>query len=146
MIRVLESCLYAEDLEAASRFYEGALGLSRISMDPERHLFLRCDESVLLIFRASKTQIPDAEVPPHGAFGPGHLAFAASRPEIEVWRKRLESAGVDIIQTVDWSNGAKSIYFNDPAGNVLEFAMTKLWNLQPAKAEGLVREAQAPKR
>ncbi len=128
-MKVLESVLYAEDLVAARGVYVGLLGLQEISFDPERDLFLRTEGSVLIIFKASKTMIPDAGVPPHGTVGQGHLAFATSHEEIDAWREKLEFAGVEIIKTIQWKNGAKSIYFNDPAGNVLEFATPDLWEL-----------------
>jgi catechol 2,3-dioxygenase-like lactoylglutathione lyase family enzyme len=128
-MRVLESVLYAEDLNAARKFYVEILKLEEISFDPERDMFLRCDDSVLIIFWASKTLIHDSIVPPHGTTGPGHLAFAASETEIETWRQVLLSNDVAIIEEIHWKNGAHSIYFNDPAGNVLEFATPSLWGL-----------------
>lgn len=129
-MRILESVLYAEDLHAAREFYTDVLGLEEISFDPERDLFLKCDGGVLIIFRASKTRIPDAGVPPHGTDGAGHLAFAAAEGEIAMWRERLTKAGVAIVEEIRWKNGATSIYFCDPAGNVLELATPQLWGLQ----------------
>ena len=126
-MKILETVLYAEDLEAAHGFYVGTLGLEPISFDPQRDLFLRLDGSVLIVFRASKTVIQDAIVPPHGTTGSGHAAFAASVEDLESWRNRLESAGIPIIKEINWPNGARSIYFHDPAGNVLEFATPNLW-------------------
>ncbi|HLK14831.1 MAG TPA: VOC family protein [Fimbriimonadaceae bacterium] len=126
-MHVLESVLYAEDLEAARTFYTGLLGMPEISYDPARDLFLRCDHSVLIIFKASKTRINDAGVPPHGTDGAGHLAFSAFYDELEAWKRKLEAAGVEIVKEITWQNGAKSFYFKDPAGNILEFATPNLW-------------------
>ena len=126
-MKILETCLYAEDLEECRQFYEELLGIPQISYDESRHLFLRLDHSVLIVFKASKTRLPDAGVPPHGTEGAGHAAFAASLEEIVSWRRRLADAGVPIIQEVEWGPGVRSIYFQDPAGNVLEFAVPKLW-------------------
>jgi catechol 2,3-dioxygenase-like lactoylglutathione lyase family enzyme len=128
-MRVLESVLYAEDLVAAREFYVGILGLEEISFDENRDLFMRCDQSVLILFKASKTLIHDSIVPPHGTTGPGHLAFAATGADIESWRVKLAENQVEIIDEVKWKNGAHSIYFCDPAGNVLEFATPDLWQL-----------------
>lgn len=122
IVRVLETALYAEDLIAAHAFYVELLGLEVISFDPARDLFLRCEDSVLIIFKASRTRVADSIVPPHGATGPGHIAFAATRDEIEEWKQKLS-----ITKEIDWKNGAKSIYFEDPAGNILEFATPDLW-------------------
>jgi catechol 2,3-dioxygenase-like lactoylglutathione lyase family enzyme len=126
-VHVLESVLYAEDILAAKQFYVEVLGLPEISCTPERHLFLRCEGSVLIVFKASKTRIPDAGIPAHGTDGAGHLAFSTSVEEIETWRVRLEGAGVPIVKEIHWPNGAHSIYFKDPAGNILEFATPDLY-------------------
>jgi catechol 2,3-dioxygenase-like lactoylglutathione lyase family enzyme len=128
-MHVLESVLYAEDLEKARAFYVGLLGLPELSFDPERDLFLRCDGGVLILFKASKTRIADAGVPPHGTVGHGHLAFSASEDDIEAWKAKLTGAGIAIVKEIAWKNGARSIYFNDPGGNVLEFATPSLWGL-----------------
>ncbi len=42
---------------------------------------------------------------------------------------RLEAEGVAIEADFRWPNGARSLYFRDPAGNSLECAEAKLWNL-----------------
>lgn len=128
-MRVLETVLYAEDLNAAHEFYHGLLGLDVIIFDPERDLFLRCEDSVLIVFKASRTLVADSQVPPHGTTGPGHMAFAATRNEIESWKAKLQQAGVAILKEITWQNGAQSLYFADPAGNVLEFATPDLWGL-----------------
>lgn len=126
-MKILETALYAEDLEAAFEFYTKKLGLEVISYDPERDLFLRLDEAVLILFKASRTVINDSGVPPHGTTGAGHIAFAAPDGEYDRWLAKLKEEGVPITQEIAWKNGARSFYFEDPAGNVLEFAEPKLW-------------------
>jgi catechol 2,3-dioxygenase-like lactoylglutathione lyase family enzyme len=128
-LRVLESVLYAEDLVAARAFYVGVLELEEVSFDPERDLFLRCEGAMLILFKASKTLVDDAGVPTHGTTGPGHLAFAATEKEMRRWEARLLFAGAPDVRWKEWGNGAKSLYFRDPAGNSLEFAMPELWGL-----------------
>lgn len=129
-MKVLETVLYAEDLSAAHEFYCGILGLDAILFNPERSLFLRCEGSVLIVFKASRTIVHDMDVPPHGATGPGHMAFAASHKEIESWRAKLASAKVEVVKEIRWDNGAQSLYFHDPAGNVLEFVTPDLWGIE----------------
>ena len=128
-MKVLETVLYTEDLESARGFYVGVLGLEEISFDASRDLFMKCAGSVLIIFKASRTIVPDSGVPPHGATGCGHLAFSATQDELVNWKTRLENAKIEITREVTWKNGARSIYFCDPAGNVLEFATPDLWGL-----------------
>ncbi|MEM7498508.1 MAG: VOC family protein [Pseudomonadota bacterium] len=132
-MRVLETALYADNLEETAAFYEQVLGLERLTERTGRHIFFRVDGGVLLLFRAAESLTPPPEsalpVPPHGAEGPGHACFAASAAEIAAWRTRLEAAGVSIESTVDWPQGGRSIYFRDPAGNSLEFAEPRIWGL-----------------
>ena len=128
---VLEAALYAEDLNAASAFYGGVMGLEEIARVEGRHVFYRVGGTVLLIFNPAATargpSNPRLPVPPHGARGPGHLCFAVTRDEIAAWRDRLQAAGHAIEAEFDWPNGARSIYFRDPAGNSLELAEPRLW-------------------
>ncbi len=130
---VLESALYVDDLEAAEAFYGDRLGLERIGKGPGRHLFFRCGAGVLLIFKPDATEVVDPKsplpVPAHGARGPGHLAFGAEPLGIEAWRTRLGELEIAIESEVAWPNGARSLYFRDPAGNSLEIAEARLWEL-----------------
>lgn len=133
-VKILETALYCDDLGAAKTFYGEVLGFEMELEVPGRHVFFRLDNSMLLIFNPEATAIanPDAPfpVPPHGAKGEGHVCFAASAEALEEWGKRLKKAGVEIESRITWGNGAKSIYFRDPAGNSLEFAEPKLWNFE----------------
>lgn len=131
---ILESALYAEDLERAEAFYGGILGLEKIVAVEGRHVFFRCGAGVLLIFNPQATREPstnpDMPVPPHGTIGQGHLCFSASADEIDGWVMHLAANGVAIEADFHWPNGGRSIYFRDPAGNSLEFAEPKLWGLE----------------
>lgn len=129
---ILETILYAADLDAAEAFYSGVLGLEVYARQGGRQVFYRCGEGMLLIFNPDATvkpPRPDAKlpVPPHGAIGPGHVCFRASAEQITSWRRRLEGAGVDIEADFEWPGGGRSIYFRDPAGNCLEFAEPRIW-------------------
>jgi catechol 2,3-dioxygenase-like lactoylglutathione lyase family enzyme len=131
---ILETCLYAPDLAEAERFYTDVLGLQLISHEPERHLFFRCGEGVLLIFNPERTStdqtaIGGAIIPLHGATGAGHVAFRVKEEELDMWRDRLQQEGVAIESEVAWPGGGRSIYFRDPAGNSLEFAMASIWGV-----------------
>ena len=132
--QVLESALYAGDLDAAERFYADVLGLEKITRSGNRHVFFKCGPGVLLIFNPAETRIPPGAgqlpVPPHGAQGPGHLCFRAEAHEFATWRQRLAAAGVEIESDMEWPQGGRSIYFRDPAGNSLEFAEARIWGIE----------------
>jgi len=118
--RIFETVLYAEDLAAAERFYHEALGLHVIGRGELSAVF-RCGGGVLLVFDPRKSAAPDRDVPSHGTTGAGHVA------DLAAWREQLREAGVSIEREVDWDEGGCSIYFRDPAGNVVELAPPTIW-------------------
>lgn len=128
---VLEAALYAEDLDAAEAFYHGLLGMEVVLRLPGRHVFFRAGETILLVFNPDETakpaQNPRLPVPCHGARGPGHVCFRASRDEITRWRAHLTAHDIAVDAAFDWPNGARSLYVRDPAGNSVEFAEPHLW-------------------
>jgi catechol 2,3-dioxygenase-like lactoylglutathione lyase family enzyme len=128
---VLETVLYAKDLDAIEAFYGRVLGLKPFGKAQGRHVFYRLEAQMLLIFNPDVTSIPPPQgalpVPPHGATGEGHVCFAATMGEIETWKARLAAEGVAIEADFEWPGGGRSIYFRDPAGNCLEFAEPKIW-------------------
>lgn len=126
LARILETCLYVDDLAAARRFYVGLLGLPIDSERAAAFLFLRLDGAMLLLFdpRATAAQ---TGLPPHGAAGPGHVCFAVPEAELDGWRARLEAAGIPIEHEQRWPRGGRSLYVRDPAGNSVEFASPHIW-------------------
>jgi catechol 2,3-dioxygenase-like lactoylglutathione lyase family enzyme len=127
--RVLETCLYVDDLAAAEAFYTEVLGLEFFAREAGRHVFLRCGASMVLLFNPERVRAEGAsDLPRHGSFGPGHLALAASAADLPAWRAHLAAHGVEIVREVTWPAG-QSIYFCDPAGNSLELATPAIWGL-----------------
>ncbi len=129
--RVLESCLYVDDLDAAERFYRDVLGIEPTQREADRHVFFRCGRQMVLLFNPDQTndESDPFSVPRHGCHGRGHLAFAVRERDLEAWRARLTEHGVAIEQETTWPNGGQSLYFRDPAGNSLELATPRLWGL-----------------
>ena len=131
---VLETVLYAPDLDATEKFYRDVLGIEPFSRLPGRQVFYRCGNQVLLIFNPEATAMTpkpgSLPVPPHGAKGEGHVCFRASADDLDAWRSHLEANGVAIESDFVWpASGGRSIYFRDPAGNCIEFAEPKIWGL-----------------
>jgi len=125
IVGVLETALYARDLDAAEDFYARVLGLEVESKVPGRHLFLRCGSSMVLVFDPEATARSTGPVPPHGATGPGHVAFAVD--DLAAWPQRLRTAGVDVEADLEWPNGGRSIYTRDPAVNSVELTTPGIW-------------------
>ena len=94
-----------------------------------RHVFFQVGErNVLLAF------IPDATLkgdilPSHGAKGSGHFALGIATDEIGAWRQKLQENGIAIEKEVQWPQGGKSLYFRDPAGNLVELITPRIWGL-----------------
>ena len=126
--RILETSLYADDLDQAEAFYKSVLGLNLFAKEAGRHLFFKLGDQMLLIFNPAKT-IEESEVASHGASGPGHIAFAVPLCELDQWRSRLQERGIQIEKDVAWPKGGRSLYFRDPAGNCLEFASPLVWSI-----------------
>lgn len=132
---IIETAVYAHDLEAAERFYAGVLGLETCGRRDDRHVFFRCGMGMFLVFNPDVTGRPGAvgggtPVPLHGARGPGHAAFSMRADEVDSWRRRLEDHGVSIEAEVRWPGGGHSLYFRDPAGNSIELVTPEAWGFR----------------
>ena len=56
-----------------------------------------------------------------------HVAFAVKPEDLAAWREQLRQAAIPIEREVEWEEGGHSIYFRDPAGNVVELAPPTIW-------------------
>jgi catechol 2,3-dioxygenase-like lactoylglutathione lyase family enzyme len=130
---ILETCLYADDLDRAGVFYQSVLGLKPFAREAGRHLFFKCGNQMFLVFNPLKT-IEETDAAPHGARGPGHAAFAVPMSKLNEWRSYLEAKGVEIEKDVTWPGGGRSLYFRDPADNCLELASPRVWGMTESMA------------
>ncbi len=122
--RILETVLYVDNMAAAKEFYGEVLGLNG-----KGGAFV-VGEDMLLLFDASKA-IKQKSPPPHGAIGPGHMAFEVPFKEYEKWKKFAAEKNIKIEEEIIWDKNAipavRSFYFRDPSGNVLEIATPGIW-------------------
>ena len=129
--RVIETCLYVDDLGRAGAFYEDVLGLAAMTSDARFRAYDVGGQSVLLLFRRGATletvRLPGGTIPPHDGHGPLHIAFAVSAEELADWEARLAQHGVAIEGRTEWSGGGKSVYFRDPDRHLVELATPGLW-------------------
>lgn len=132
---VLETCVYARDLDAAERFYTDVLGLRKIARVEGRHVFFRCGGRVFLVFNPDAT-LEGGVLPGHGASGPGHVCFAVAEVDFDGWRDALRERGVEIETEYTWPAGGRSLYFRDPAGNSVEIGTPRIWEIDEAEALG----------
>jgi catechol 2,3-dioxygenase-like lactoylglutathione lyase family enzyme len=128
---VLETALYADDLERAARFYEDVLGLTALANDARFRAYDVGGRSVLLVFQRGATletvTMPGGTIPPHDGHGPLHVAFAIDAADLAAWEERLGRAGIAVEGRTAWPRGGRSLYVRDPDGHLLEFATPGLW-------------------
>ncbi|HEX9749764.1 MAG TPA: VOC family protein [candidate division Zixibacteria bacterium] len=123
---LIETVIYAEDLDKAERFYRDVLGLRRFSASAA-HRFFAVGHTVLLAFdpRESSVQL---NLPQHGTTGSGHFAIQIDPDQYDPWLRHLTSHGVIIEKEHVWPKwSARSIYFRDPAGNAVELITRPAW-------------------
>ncbi len=128
---VVETAVYASSLGRSRRFYCDILG-AQVLLDTPRLLALAIGgQSVLLLFQRGATteplETPGGVVPPHGASGVQHLAFAIAADALDAWRAYLREAGVAVESEVDWPRGGTSLYLRDPDNHSVELITPGLW-------------------
>jgi catechol 2,3-dioxygenase-like lactoylglutathione lyase family enzyme len=128
---LLETSLYARDLQRTAAFYRDLFGLKTLVDSPRLVAFEIARRSLLLVFRVGATEedVVDARgvIPGHDGRGRLHLAFSIGARDLDAWRKRLAERGVDIVGEYRWPRGGVSLYLRDPDGALVELATPGLW-------------------
>ncbi len=126
--QVIETGIYVDDLEAAERFYCGVLRLRRIGGQVGRDLFLGVGRNVLLVFYAPETRCGKT-LPSHGAQGSSHFALQVENvAALEQWKEHLLANDIPVEKEMDRGKpDLRSIYFRDPAGNLVEIIVRGVW-------------------
>ena len=125
---VLETALYydAGQREAMEAFYGEVLGMPAVSRWGDGTA-VRIGSGVLLLFDRAQLAERDEPMADHGAAGPGHACLQSAPGEYDAWKERVRSSEVEITHEHAWSEGRRSFYFKDPAGNLLEVAEGNIW-------------------
>lgn len=130
--KIIETSIYSPDLDKMKEFYVDKLGLEFVSEQIGRHLFLKTDKNMLLIFNPEVTSIEKDTI--HGATtSPSmvHIALEIEAKEYEKAKELLEQNKIQVEKEIAWENEIKSrsIYFRDPAGNLVEFITRNHWQV-----------------
>jgi catechol 2,3-dioxygenase-like lactoylglutathione lyase family enzyme len=129
--KIVETSIYSSHLEKMKEFYVDKLGLEFVSEQRDRHVFLKTDKNMLLIFNPEVTSI-EVKESVHGAMTPPsmiHIALEVEPEDYEKAKELLEENNIQVEKEIRWENDMKSrsIYFRDPAGNLVEFITRRHW-------------------
>ena len=128
---LLETSLYARDVERTASFYRDLFGFKALVESPRLVAFEVAASHVLLVFQQGATEddVHDARgtIPGHDGRGRLHLALSIAAADCDAWRRRLASRGIAIVGEYEWPRGGTSLYFRDPDGALVELATPGLW-------------------
>ena len=128
---LLETSLYARDLERTAAFYRELFGLKPLVDTPRLVAFEIAARSVLLVFQAGATEgdvvDPRGKIPGHDGDGRLHLALSIAKEDLDAWRQRLLERGIEIVGEYRWPRGGVSLYIRDPDDALVELATPGLW-------------------
>jgi catechol-2,3-dioxygenase len=116
-------------------FYTSILGLEFVFEEQDRSVFLKAGQSMLLIFNPNKTLVSNEnsatiQFPTHGtSTSPSivHFALEIDQENYDNAKQTLNEKNIKIEKEVAWEKGTNSIYFRDPAGNLVEIITPGAW-------------------
>ena len=115
-------------------FYTSILGLEFVSEEKDRYVFLKAGQSMLSIFNPNKTLVSNesnstTQLPIHGAFAPPsiiHFALEIENENYGAAKHMLNEKNIKIEKEINWEKGTNSIYFRDPARNLVKILLLDL--------------------
>ena len=124
LFHLVELGLRARDLPAMARFYQEVVGLELVRSFPG-HIFLKAGALDSPLGRSEHPQLFvlfDRKVPLDTTRTTlDHFAFEIALEEYEAEKARLESLGATVhTKEFGWMHG-RSLFFDDPEGNTIEF-------------------------
>lgn len=128
--KVVETRIYSSDMDSMKKFYIGLLGLPLVQEEKNKLIFLKAGKSMLLIFDRVGTNVDNDRLPSNGAQTPPasvHFAMEIEERDYQRWKEVLAKNNVAVEKEVDWKGRAKSLYFRDPAGNLVELITLGEW-------------------
>lgn len=128
---ILETALYVDDLNRAANFYRRLFNFETLTESDRLIALDVAGRDVLLLFlrgaTAEPNKLPGGTIPGHTATGRYHFAFSINAADVPAWKKLLASQNVEIEGTVNWEEGAESLYFRDPDQNLVELITPGFW-------------------
>ncbi len=130
---ILETSLYVDDPDGVAEFYSKVLHGNVIERGGHLIALSFGPGQVLLVFKQGELYAADfgdrGSIPAESGYeGETHVAFAIDADDLDPWRARLETEGVEIESEMRWELGGISLYFRDPGRNLVELATPGLWS------------------
>jgi catechol-2,3-dioxygenase len=110
----VELTLEVRDLDALERFYRDAFGLELLAREDDRVWLAAGERARLGLWLPGEKEYGD-EGGRHV-----HFAFAAAPGRLDALLERLTGLGVAVRGPVEHEGGDRSVYVEDPEGNVVE--------------------------
>jgi catechol-2,3-dioxygenase len=129
--KIVETCIYSSDLAGMKRFYVDVLGLQLVQEENGKFIFLKAGKSMLLVFNPDRTSRSNDNLPTHGAATPPasvHFAMEIEKQDYTRWQDLLAKNKIKA-EEVGWKS-ARSLYFRDPAGNLVELITPGEWPVE----------------
>jgi catechol-2,3-dioxygenase len=133
-----ELTLEVRDREALERFYVDLLGLRVLAREDDRTWLAAGDHARLGLWLPGEKEFGDQ------GGRHVHFAFSAASGRLDALAQKLQHAGVEHRGPVEHPGGDRSLYVEDPEGNVVE--VWDFFHRGPGRSEGtdaLVDEATA---
>jgi catechol-2,3-dioxygenase len=131
--KVVETCIYSSDLDGMKRFYAGILGLPVVQEEKGKFVFMQAGKSMLLVFNPARTSVDNDSLPAHGAQSPPaslHFAMEIEEHDYGRWKELLAKNRIAVEKEVSWKGRSRSLYFRDPAGNLVELITPGEWPVE----------------
>ena len=119
MLGVRHIALRVRDIERSLDFYTRVMKMTVEWRPDAKNVYLTSGSDNLALHEIDTPyQAPTAALTP----GLDHFGFIDSQPEeVDEWARDLESQGIKLVQQPKTHrDGARSIYFHDPDGNLIQ--------------------------
>lgn len=117
LLGIRHVALNVRDVQRSMEFYRDLFGMELEWMPDEKNAYLTCAGQDNLALH--EAPLP-AESSPHQSLD--HIGFVVRRPEdVDAWAKRVRERGIAFHQEPKTHrDGARSFYFRDPDGNLIQ--------------------------
>ena len=134
--QIVETILYTSDAQKLGEWYREIFSLTPFLSAPTIVGFSLPNNTILLLFDRTSTTADkvssEGTIPKHGTVtGAGqHISFACDgRDDVKEWEEWFKEKRVEILGTMEWERGGRSVYVRDWEGHVIEVMTRGVWEV-----------------